>query len=334
MSGQRGSILIIVLWWMVILSVMAIALYSAVRPRLEVAGRLRDRAAAHYAATSALYLAISLVHADATPGFDGLGEAWANNEAALAEIKIGGGIYALGSGRPLAEGPDKGEFRYGLDDEESRLNLNKAPFEALVRLFENTCDLPTMECEKLAGAVVDWRDEDDDLSESGAESVAYHELLNPYSPRNAEFQIPEELLLVKGVSPDLFHRVEPYVTVFGTGAVNINTASPTALSCLGLGSGTIEAVESFRNGPDGVLGTLDDTPFERTGDILKILDEAGLLGNLARSEIRRAVNSRLLTVRSDNFRGHLFRQLDNSPQSMHITFVFNRGGAVRYWREK
>ncbi|MDT8390470.1 MAG: type II secretion system protein GspK [Lentisphaeria bacterium] len=332
--SARGSLLITVLWWVVILSIMAVGLYAMTRPRVELAGRMGESAALRAGADAALYSAIALVGKDPSPGFDSAADDWADNPEKLGGIELGTGVFAVGFFPVdwMADTHD-GEPRYGLQDEESRLNINKAPVEVLVRLFEWTCGLPTLECEALAGAVVDWRDENDDPEESGAESVSYHEMSDPYSPRNALFQMPEELLLVKGVTAEIFRRVEPYITVYGTGAVNVNTAPDLVLTCLGLGEPAITAVNSWRAGPDGIVGTGDDVPFERTGAILVDLDDTGMLSENAKSELRRAINGRLLTVRSDNFRGHVFRRLDNSAARMHIMFVFNRGGAVRLWRE-
>ncbi len=334
-GDQRGSLLIIVLWWLLILGIMALALYAAVRPRVDLARRLQERAAGHYAARAALFAAMALVQEDDSPGFDGMGDLWANNEAVFKAMSFGGRQFSLGypvaTGQPTED--DQPLLVYGLADEERRLNLNRAPLETLQRLFEIVGRLPSLESASLAAAVVDWRDEDDEPLEGGAEALSYRELSPPYSPRNAPFLVAEELLLVKGITPALFRQIEPHVTVYGSGAVNLNTASRTVLQCLGLGAAALDAIDAYRAGPDGIPGTGDDLPFERSGEIVKTLEESTALSQEARAEIRRAVNARWLTVRSDNFRGHLFRQLDNQPSGVHIIFVFNRSGAVRLWRE-
>lgn len=332
--NARGSLLIIVLWWVVILSIMAVGLYSMTRPRIELAGRIGTSAAVRAAADAALYVSVALVGKDGTPGHDCASDEWAHSPEILGNIHLGTSTFAVGF-FPLDWDSDtnEGEPRFGLQDEESRLNINKVPVNVLVRLFEQTCDVSSMACEALAGAVVDWRDEDDDPEDSGAESLSYQDMQHPYKPRNAFFQIPEELLLVKGMSPEIYRRVEPYITVYGTGAVNVNTAPNLVLKCLGLGDETLTVLNSWRSGPDGIVGTGDDVAFERMGDILKNLDDAGMLSSEGKSDLRRAINRRLLTVRSDNFRGRVFRRLDKSSTGMHIMFVFNRGGNVRLWRE-
>lgn len=84
---------------------------------------------------------------------------------------------------------------YGIIDECAKLNLNTATAEML----EN---LPNMTPE-FAAAIVDWRDEDDEVSESGAESDSYL-LLNPsYECKNAVFESLFELNLVYNATYDL-----------------------------------------------------------------------------------------------------------------------------------
>jgi type II secretory pathway component PulK len=95
--------------------------------------------------------------------------------------------------------------RYGFEDESTRLNLN---FLLLADKFQENggrtllLSLPGM-TEEIADAILDWLDEDDDLREFGAEYDYYQTLEPPYTPTNGPFRSVEELLLVRGVTPDL-----------------------------------------------------------------------------------------------------------------------------------
>lgn len=87
------------------------------------------------------------------------------------------------------------------------------------------------EARGILDAIIDWLDEDDKESDLGAESSYYQSLAKPYSCRNGPIQYIEELLLIKGISPELlFGKGEQqglanYLTVNGDdGKVNINTA--------------------------------------------------------------------------------------------------------------
>ncbi len=95
--------------------------------------------------------------------------------------------------------------RYGLEDESRKLNVN-----ALIRvdptgtlLFNALSQLPKM-LPEIAGAIVDWLDPDDtEYPSGGAESAYYTGGQQPYRCKNGPIHSVEELLLVKGVTPDL-----------------------------------------------------------------------------------------------------------------------------------
>jgi len=96
-------------------------------------------------------------------------------------------------------------FRFGLEDESSRLNLNAltlADKYATDGGREMLMALPGMTVDT-ADAIMDWIDEDDETREFGAEFDYYQSLGSPYEPNNGPFNTVEELLLVRGVVPEL-----------------------------------------------------------------------------------------------------------------------------------
>src|SRR5205814_6655236 len=62
--------------------------------------------------------------------------------------------------------------------------------------------LPGM-TEDVADAILDWLDPDDEPRELGCEVEYYSGLSPPYAPKNGPVDTVEELLLVKGVTPQL-----------------------------------------------------------------------------------------------------------------------------------
>src|SRR5690606_37684595 len=62
--------------------------------------------------------------------------------------------------------------------------------------------LPGMTVE-IADAILDWIDSDNEPREFGAEMDFYSTLTPPYTPQNGPIKSLEELLLVRGVTPDL-----------------------------------------------------------------------------------------------------------------------------------
>jgi type II secretory pathway component PulK len=67
--------------------------------------------------------------------------------------------------------------------------------------------LPGM-TEDVADAILDWMDADDEPRDYGAERDYYASLNTPYAPRNAPLQTVEELLLVRGVTPQMLFGLD------------------------------------------------------------------------------------------------------------------------------
>jgi len=60
----------------------------------------------------------------------------------------------------------------------------------------------------VADAILDWLDEDDDPRPFGAEQEHYSTLPTPYAPKNGPIDSVEELLLVRGVTPELLFGID------------------------------------------------------------------------------------------------------------------------------
>ena len=104
----------------------------------------------------------------------------------------------------------------------------------------------------LVPAIIDWIDSDDEVTilpyvqgeNSGAESGYYRNLARPYLCKNKPMEALSELMLVKGMTREIFHGptdteqagpamgMEQFLTVYGDGRVNVNEASATVLQTL------------------------------------------------------------------------------------------------------
>jgi len=103
--------------------------------------------------------------------------------------------------------------RYGLQDESMRINLNtlldmekssKVKDSAKTTLMA----LPSM-TDEISEAILDWLDPNKDTPrDNGAKAEYYSSLSPPYSPRNGPIQSIEELLLVRGVTPQLLFGMD------------------------------------------------------------------------------------------------------------------------------
>lgn len=90
-----------------------------------------------------------------------------------------------------------GTRAYGLVDETAKLNLNTAA-EQMLR------GLPGM-TDELAASIIDWRDPNEEITASGAESETYLRQDPPYTCKNAPFESVEELALVNGATREILY---------------------------------------------------------------------------------------------------------------------------------
>ncbi|MBA3481926.1 MAG: general secretion pathway protein GspK, partial [Pirellulales bacterium] len=99
-------------------------------------------------------------------------------------------------------------YRYGLENESGKLNINTllapgAEEQAAARLMA----IPGMTPE-VVDAILDWLDADEELRANGAEAETYSQVVPPYAPRNAAISDLDELLLVRGVTPELLYGLD------------------------------------------------------------------------------------------------------------------------------
>lgn len=106
----------------------------------------------------------------------------------------------------------------------------------------------------IVDSILDWRDPDDLARLEGAESDYYAALRPPYLPKNGFFEYPEELLFVRGISPELVHGTDlmpglaSVVSVFGRDeGVNIRSiTAPVLQVLLGIDRETAEEILQVR----------------------------------------------------------------------------------------
>ena len=216
----RGQLLIIVLWVMGLVSVAIGALAVRSSHELRLGQMPFDAVQRQAIVQAAAYQAIAMIQGD-DPSVDHLGETWATGVQAntqqplLQEIAVGAGTFSVGLWQD-------GEFVVGLLDEERRLNVNTADLAALQRLIEQV-QAGDVNALAMANAIVDWRDAAEGQACQGATPACHNALLETI----------DELRLVPGMTPQLFEALEPYVTVYGQGTVNVNTAPAVVLDAIG-----------------------------------------------------------------------------------------------------
>lgn len=190
--GRAASVLVGLLWCVALLSVVVVGVLHAARLDLRVGKNHGDLIQAHYLALAGIEKAKALLYHEAAERR----RSARHHSGALydapehfRDVPLGRGRFRVFYQAPAAEG---GGLRFGVSDEESRLNLNHASTNELARLPGLRPDI--------AAAIVDYRDDDNAVTTGGAEADYYAALRPPRLPRNAPFLSVRELLAVRGVT--------------------------------------------------------------------------------------------------------------------------------------
>jgi competence ComEA-like helix-hairpin-helix protein len=191
----NGSILVGLLWCVALLSLLVIGLLHTARIDLLVTKNYGDRIQAHYLALAGVEKAEALLYQNARDrsrsNKNHSGEFY-DDPQSFRDVALGRGVFRVFRRGRQDEG---GGVIYGVSDEESRINVNDAPTNELMKLDGMTTDI--------AAAIVDWRSSGNTPTPGGASQDYYSSLQPAYLPRNAPFQTVRELLMVRGVSSDL-----------------------------------------------------------------------------------------------------------------------------------
>lgn len=185
----RGSAFITTLWVITALAALVLTLAGTMRVETQASANRMAAAQAEAALRGAEQFVLAAVQAEvATPG--------ALADVSMENITIGTAqVWII---KPDVE--DAGTLAYGLSDECGKLNINFATPEMLAGLPDITQDV--------VDSIVDWRDPDSTPGAEGAEDPYYLALAEPYHCKNGNFETPEELLLVKGVTLDLLYGAD------------------------------------------------------------------------------------------------------------------------------
>jgi type II secretory pathway component PulK len=191
--GQRGSVLLLTLWLAAGLAAGALLAGHVVvlRYRRE-ANRHAALCAEHAIDAGRCYVAQVLTTLASA------GELPEVADYKAADIPVGEcRLWLLGrSADAAAEEPV-----FALQDEGGRVNLN----EPIPRTMLEA--LPGMTPE-LAGAIIDWRDADDELSSDGAEAETYLARTPPSNAKNAPFETVDELRQLNGAEAALLDGID------------------------------------------------------------------------------------------------------------------------------
>ena len=186
--------------------------------------------------------------------------------------------------------------------------------------------LGEIEAKDLATSIIGWRS-----TEESIDGSYYQNLEHPYKEKNSRFESLEEVLLVKGMDAGSFNRVKDYITIYGDGKVNINTASKPVLLALGLDEDLVNKILSYRYGEDGVLDTADDNVFDTTSNIVPKLGQVVSLSDSEVTQLSGALGE--LVCNSGYFTVDSAARLHDHKNVVRTVAVIDRDGKILSWRE-
>lgn len=128
-------------------------------------------------------------------------------------------------------------------DHAGRVNPALAPPPVLAALLRHD-GMDEAHAARLAAAIVDWGTVGNVPSPGGAKMAQYRAAGLPYGPPSEAFRSPEELGLVLGMTPDVLARLQPHVSVWSSGQINLGRADPVV----------VQAVQEASDGPGGPGG--------------------------------------------------------------------------------
>jgi type II secretory pathway component PulK len=329
---RRGSILILALWAICFLSVLAVTLGVGVRQEVSLVQRLDERGRLRFISEMGVQKAIDEIKKTVAKNYDSFGDTFANNFLVFNDVDMDKSDLSVGYDF-LDDLSGKTSFRHSMIDEKGKININFAGIDTMQRLFQIVLGLDEMRAKEIAASIIDWRDSDGELTIpfGSAEDFYYRNLQFPYKVKDGPFEVLEEVLLVKGMDEDAFNKINEYITIYGDGKININTASKPVLLALGLDLDVVNKILLYRYGKDGILDTADDNIFDMPPNIVPKLSQFISLSDSEVGQLSRFVDffvcdSGFFTVESST---HLL----NHRYVARTVGVINREGTILSWRE-
>jgi general secretion pathway protein K len=231
-NRRNGFVIVVVLCVVILMMAMVLGFNRRAQMTLRAAESFTNSRQARACALAGLNLAIAAVK---------------NNPGASAETSSDTMLE-----RPINFELDDVPCTVTLTEETGKININalktpngsenRAAIDQLLRLIEllNQRRPENPITYDIVSSIIDWTDADEHVTclplvknhNLGAESDYYTALSPPYKPANAPFDSIDQLLLVKGVTPEVFEMLKPCLTVYGDGQININTAPAPVLESM------------------------------------------------------------------------------------------------------
>src|ERR1017187_71611 len=349
--NSDGIALIMVMCAIVVLSILAAAFAYSIKVETRLAQNAGSEEQLLWLGTSGVQRACWILSQQVTitrEPYDSLNQKWAGGSGSLAESNSVLSSVSLDN-YPVGDGT----VSIKIIDLERKVNINSAVNSANSPLIQQALILMGVDASEInvvSDSIKDWI-RTDGPQPAGAKSDYYQGLAVPYYAKEAPIDDLSELLLVKGVTPEMYwgsnatnhtpsvfqHKLGlgtapgqapdyPFglveiFTPFSSGKINVNTADADVLQMIpGVDAAMADAIIKQRAGPDGVDGTEDDTPFRDPGQ----LSGFGIQ------------NTSGCDTRSSTFEVHVTAQLGDDKREYVAILARNSGTALQvvsfYWK--
>lgn len=270
-DGRRGAALIVALWTVLILSLLVGGLAYEMHIEAGITSFARKRLKAQAAARGGVeYAKYLLALSFETSSFEESEEEKEDLRILAKNLERGIGV----SGLEVEMGPSTAVI--DILPEAGRRNVNTLEDEDWEELLDQ-CGVPEEDWPDLIDCFMDWTDPGDEHRLNGAEEDDSFYKNEGYAPKNATLDTVDELLLIKGFTPEIVYGgppadpkgeplrgIAPLLTTFGDGKVNVNTASREVLLTLTTDDGqlidewAVDDLLKYRLGDDELPNTEDD----------------------------------------------------------------------------
>jgi hypothetical protein len=195
--GERGVALLLAVWLLALLAVIVGEFVFSTRVRAVAERNKRDD-------LRALTLAIAGYRAALAALDDDIVGVWVDDEDRLLLYYKGEseGTPAAAQDVPLGDG----SYSWRIVSEDGLMDINADPLPRteLANLLKACGMGPGVDRDTVIDSILDWRDRNREHRLNGAEEDFYRALDPPYSCKDGRLDVLEELLLVRGVTPELF----------------------------------------------------------------------------------------------------------------------------------
>jgi len=335
-THHKGSVLILSLWVLMLLTTFVTVIGLNVRQRITLASRLEERNRLHHITEAGVKLAIAFLRVDvkANPAGQSAESKAArfNNPDLFARVELDEGLAFVGT--ESVDHSGKTLLQYGLMDEERKVNINTADRNVLSQLIALVSGKQDAEIYRIVESIIDWREIGHSQLLGASSDEYYASLPHPYAKKDAPFELLEELMLVQGMDEELYAALKPFITIYGDGLVNVNTAPLQVLMALGLDEPVAFKLMAARAGVDETEATIDDHIFINSFDVTKELSDLIKLEKEEVVQVDFLNASGYITTSSHYFRIDSSGTLGRREERLKISCVYNsRNNIIEYWRE-